>query len=92
MHPLITDVTADCMMGCVNIFLANTTRRLGHTEIDYTGLQNRGGSVQKIRVLFSKVFRRAESKNGIRFGPTRHVFSQIEKILFGSEAQIGKIC
>ena len=60
--------------------------------MDYTGLQNRRGSVQKIRILFSKVFRRAESKNGIRFGPTRHVFSQIEKILFGSEAKIGRNC
>ena len=42
---------------------------------DYTGLQNRGGPVQKIRLLFSKVFRCPEFKNDIRFGPTRHNFS-----------------
>ena len=45
-----------------------------------------GGLTSKTTLLFSKVFRRAESKNDISFGPTRHVISQIEKIIFSKNS------
>lgn len=49
---------------------------------DYTGLQNKGGQTSENTLLFPKVFRYAESENDIHFGPTRHVFPEIEKNLF----------
>ena len=43
--------------------------------INYTGLQKRGGPDSKTKILFSKVFRRAESKNDISFGPSHPVLA-----------------